>query len=443
MNILSLFDGMSCGQIAFKQLGIDIDNYYAYEIDKFAIENTLYNFPNTKQLGDVFKADFTQYKDIDFLVGGSPCTYWSIAQSVDKRETTASGIGWELFSQYVRALKESKPKYFIYENNKSMSDDIRKSITDTFGFEPILINSALVSAQNRERLYWVGELNADGYNRVNVCQPEDMNITVSDILDTVGVVLKYERSEQGKQLRKDYENGKIHHGFNEYRNLVPRTDGKSNTVSTVSKDNQIIEPICVALRGRYDDTGNRYKKGNEKVTQYVEARGNKSNTLTTVSKDNMIAEPIYSVPINTNDYNKSMCMCAGYYKSGMFDIIANITQKRTGVAEIVDFDVDSNTIIKLDDKEYKVYEVKNGNITYNNKTYPIKLADGNYIIRRLSVSECMKLQTVPDWYKWSVSNSQALKMLGNGWTVNVICHLINSCLDTSIREKVIKKHKLF
>ena len=171
MKILSLFDGMACGHIAFNELGIDIECYKAYEIDKFAIKVATHNFSDIEELGDVFKADFKQYNDYDWLIGGSPCTYWSIAQSPDKRETTSSGIGWELFSQYVRALHEAKPKYFLYENNKSMSKEIRKAITETFGFEPICINSALVSAQNRQRLYWVGIRQDDGsYKKVDIKQ---------------------------------------------------------------------------------------------------------------------------------------------------------------------------------------------------------------------------------------------------------------------------------
>ena len=169
VDVLSCFDGMACGMLAMQGAGVKVNNYYAYEIDKYAIKTVQHNFPQIKELGDVFKADFSQYKGIDFLVGGSPCTFWSIAQSPDKRETTASGLGWELFSQYVRALHEAQPKYFIYENNKSMARDIYNSISETFGFEPIMINSALVSAQNRQRYYWVGRRNLDGtYSKVEV-----------------------------------------------------------------------------------------------------------------------------------------------------------------------------------------------------------------------------------------------------------------------------------
>lgn len=183
MKVLSLFDGMACGMLAMQKAGIPVDRYVAFEIDKYAVQTSSHNFPMIEHRGDVFQADFTEFKGFDFLIGGSPCTYWSIAQK-NNRETVASGMGWELFSQYVRALHEAQPMYFIYENNKSMANAIRESITETFGFEPICINSALVSAQNRNRLYWVGKRNPDGtYSKVNVEQPEDRGILLRDVLE--------------------------------------------------------------------------------------------------------------------------------------------------------------------------------------------------------------------------------------------------------------------
>lgn len=174
---------MACGAIAFVEGGYSIDRYVAFEIDKYAVKTSSHNFPFIEHKGDVFEADFMQYEGFDFLIGGSPCTYWSIAQK-NNRETEASGMGWELFSQYVRALKEAKPKYFIYENNKSMSNAIRESISSTFGFEPICINSALVSAQNRQRLYWCGVRQPDGsYAKADIPQPEDKGILLKDVLD--------------------------------------------------------------------------------------------------------------------------------------------------------------------------------------------------------------------------------------------------------------------
>ena len=159
MKVLSLFDGISCGMIALERAGIPVERYVAYEIDEKAIKVAKHNYSMIEECGDVFKADFTHYDGFDLLIGGSPCTYWSIAKAGNSgekgtRETTASGLGWDLFSQYVRALKEAKPKYFLYENNASMSDEIKKCITEELGVEPIEIDSADFSAQHRRRLYW-------------------------------------------------------------------------------------------------------------------------------------------------------------------------------------------------------------------------------------------------------------------------------------------------
>lgn len=124
VKVLSLFDGMACAMLALIEAGIGVSRYVAYEIDKYAVKTSAHNFPFIEHMGDVFGANFSQYHGFDLLMGGSPCTYWSICQK-QNRETEASGLGWELFSRYVKALNEAKPKYFIYENNKSMSPAIR------------------------------------------------------------------------------------------------------------------------------------------------------------------------------------------------------------------------------------------------------------------------------------------------------------------------------
>lgn len=183
LKVLSLYDGMACAALACIEADLPIEKYVAYEIDKYAVKTSSHNFPFIEHKGDVFSADYSGIGEIDILMGGSPCTFWSVCQK-QNRETEASGMGWELFSQYTRALHEVKPKYFIYENNKSMSNAIRESITKTFGFEPICINSALLSAQNRQRLYWVGKKNKYGaYDKVDAEQPNDLGILLKDVLD--------------------------------------------------------------------------------------------------------------------------------------------------------------------------------------------------------------------------------------------------------------------
>ena len=478
MKVLSLFDGMACGMIAMKLAGMEGESYDAYEIDKYAIKAAQHNFPMIKEHGDVFNADFTQYEGVDFLIGGSPCTYWSIAQTKN-RETVASGMGWELFSQYVRALHEAKPKYFIYENNKSMSKDIRASIDKAFGFGAVLINSALVSAQNRQRLYWVGKRNEDGtYSKVNVEQPADRGILLKDVLDSVvardltcndkaytltatydgacawntierhqrnmvayPVCLRYERTDEAKRCRKAYEAHEIKHGYNELNELHPRPDGKTNTLTTVLKDNQIMEPVCVAERGRM------YRG----QPQHYEARTDgKTNTLTSVEKDNRVAEPVRCMQYELKEaYVRDSGCVARLDMPKCHDIITRVygwngkcptlTAHGGGNTEpkvfdcysvcfnySIEFDDDGKPIkaIGKDGKEITIYEVRDGKITIKGKQYPIKLKDGFYIIRKLTVSECKRLQTVPEWYEFPVSDSQAYKMLGNGWTCEVISHIL-------------------
>ena len=153
MRVLSLFDGISCGMVALERAGIPVERYVAYEIEESAIKVSKHNYPMIEQKGDVFKAKYTE-GEFDLLIAGSPCTYWSIAKASNDRETTSSGFGFELFMQYVRALKEVKPKYFLYENNESMSDGIKDEITKQLGVEPIMIDSADFSAQIRKRYYW-------------------------------------------------------------------------------------------------------------------------------------------------------------------------------------------------------------------------------------------------------------------------------------------------
>lgn len=464
VKILSLFDGMACGMIAMQLAGVDVESYDAYEIDKYAIKTGQHNFPMIKEHGDVFEADFTQYEGVDFLIGGSPCTYWSIAQTKN-RETVASGMGCELFSQYVRALHEAKPKYFIYENNKSMSKQIRASIDDAFGFEAICINSALVSAQNRQRLYWVGRRNEDGsYSKVNVEQPADRGILLKDVLDSA-VAMDLTCNDKSYALTASYDGAcawntiERHqpYGVDKSRPVeasYPHTQAAEREVlsrecfspnPSKQQVDLIAEPVCVAERGRMYCG----------QPQHYEARTDgKTNTLTSVEKDNRVVEPVRCMQYELKEaYARDSGCVARLDMPKCHDILTRIygwngkcptlTAHSGGNTEpkvfdcysvcfnySIEFDDDGRPIkaIGKDGKEITIYEVTDGKITIKGKQYPIKLKDGYYIIRKLTVRECMRLQTVPEWYEFPVSNSQAYKMLGNGWTCLAIAHLIRSCM---------------
>lgn len=170
MNVLSLFDGMSCGQIALNRLGIKYDKYFASEIDEYAIKVTQHNYPETIQIGDVLNVKGSDLPKIDLMFGGSPCQGFSFAGKRLNFEDPRS----KLFFEFVRLRDELKPKYFLLENVK-MKKEHEDVITEHMGVEPIRINSKLVSAQSRERLYWT--------NIPNIEQPEDKGILVKDILD--------------------------------------------------------------------------------------------------------------------------------------------------------------------------------------------------------------------------------------------------------------------
>lgn len=180
LKVLSLFDGISVAQQAIKELGYDVE-YWASEIDKYAIQLTQKNHPNTKQLGSVVDIKKEMVGEIDLLIGGSPCQDLSIAG----KRAGLSGARSGLFYEYVRIRDEVKPKYFILENVNSMPKEARDTISKELGVQPVMINASLVSAQNRKRLFWVGKLQEDGtYKQVEISQPEDKGILLKDILES-------------------------------------------------------------------------------------------------------------------------------------------------------------------------------------------------------------------------------------------------------------------
>ena len=166
MQVLSLFDGISCGMVALEKAAIPVEKYYAYEIDPNAIKISKKNYPNIKHCGDVTTANFTKYKDFDLLMGGSPCQSLSIVQSKTRQNLDGKS---KLFFEFVRALEESKPKYFLFENVASMNEESKQVISECLGCEPILINSNCFSAQDRPRLYWTNiPVNTD-LQECNLC----------------------------------------------------------------------------------------------------------------------------------------------------------------------------------------------------------------------------------------------------------------------------------
>lgn len=274
MNVLSLFDGMSCGQLALQRAGIKVDNYYASEIDKYAIQITQKNFPNTIQLGDISKWETWDLPKIDLILAGSPCQGFSFAG----KQLNFNDPRSALFFKFSDILKYYRPKHFLSENVK-MKKEYEQVITNTLKVEPVLLNSSLVSAQNRERLYWFNwETNT----------PKDKHLVISDIY----------QANSGKPL-------------------THKTANRPRTLRNLRQHNQ-----------------------------------------------------------------KAFCMLATMYKLAQ-----------------------SNGMTVIQDGEY---------------------------LRCITPLECERLQTIPDNYTEGVSNTQRYKMLGNGWTVDVIAHIFRSLKEKGL-----------
>ncbi len=341
------------------------------------------------------------------LIGGSPCTHWSIAQTKN-RETEASGIGWELFLNYRIARDKYQPDYFLYENNKSMSPAIRTQITAELGVEPVLINSALLSAQNRQRLYWVGRRNPDGtYSQVAVEQPEDRGILLRDILET-GVA------------------------WSEKSYCITATEAKgSNPQQTLSKHRRtmVAEPVRI---GTIENDAKNQDHDNQQYRVY--SPDAKSVTLCGNGGGVGAKTGLYAVPIKegkvgiypNGNGELTQCQSKRIYSVDAKGRVLNAGPGGLGVQTgLYAVPVPEPVNATAEGKQMPVYEVRGGRITIKSKEYPIKLADGFYIIRKLTVTECKRLQTVLDTYAFPVSNTQAYKMLGNGWTVDVIAHIMS------------------
>lgn len=291
-----------------------------------------------------------------------------------------------------------------------MSKEIRRAITEAFGFEDICINSALVSAQNRQRLYWVGKRNDDGtYSKVDVKQPTDKGIILQDVLDGM----------------TDRDKGRC----------VIGSTGRTTEREYFKKNqgNMAFEPIISPIQ-----VGALPRPNGELSTSQgfrIYSANTKSVTLKSNSGGAGGKTGLYSIPVKVGEVGNGGQGNRIYASNGKA-----ITQQansggmgsHTGLYAIpVEFENDKpiKAVSGADGKTYKVHEVINGMIVIKDKTYPIKLQDGLYIIRKLTVSECKRLQTVPEWYEFPVSDTQAYRMLGNGWSCDVITHLIKATLN--------------
>lgn len=374
MKVLSLFDGISCARVALERAGIPVEKYYASEVDKYAMQISAKNYPDIIQVGSVVGLDCSQFKNIGLLIGGSPCQDLSIAK---KNRKGLEGDRSVLFWEFVRVLKEVKPKYFILENVNSMPKESRALITETLEVEPIMIDAALVSAQRRKRLFWT--------NIPNVQQPEERGILLRDILeDGDGVALTESRTEEAKRLRSEHMK-KTGKDFSPRRakELTPREDGKANTITTGTTKEMLVmkeksNTICTGGRG--SGVGDRHDW--ESVYQYRrtywrETKGGKVPTLTANMGTGGNNVPYVPKPVALRN--------RGEGKKPEY----NGTEKANAITT-----VQTDSMIDMPP------------------------------IRKLTPIECERLQSLPDHYTEGVSNTQRYKALGNAFNVEVVAHIL-------------------
>ena len=554
MKVLSLFDGMSCGRIALDQLGIPVEKYYASEIDKYAMQVSAANYPDIEQVGDICNLDPKDYKDVDLMLAGSPCQGFSFAGKQLAFDDPRSA----LFFEFIRLLKVIKPKYFLLENVRMKKEFLEviteqlsqcyeqadvdnqfKNVLNEVRFEPIFINSSLVSAQSRQRYYWT--------NIPGIKQPEDRGIVLRDILETepnnftkmsdkfvkrngdrncmidqnkekasnLSAMEYVKNGRQGNYLACD-DNGKPVHktapnterakknrrNTNEksfsltatmYKGaqangmtLVPQKpikvgkikdggqgnriysqDGKSSTLSaqsggTAGNGNTLVE---TKPKKAYD-IPREILKDNERQRRVYDPSG-KSPTVLARSDSPKITTPKQvgvAVDINGHDVLKrvyspdgkspTINTCQGgnrepkvvtggafrgraYDKDGKRkDRDGSSVAKQTKQMLELRKDNKSNAITTVGKDSVVVEESK-----IRSKSKTVRSGGrGSYDRhewdsvdelhwRKLTCLECERLQTVPDNYTNHVSNTQRYKMLGNGWTVEVIKHILQNMED--------------
>lgn len=464
---VSLFDGMSCLQLALNKIGKIPTKYFASEVDKYAMQVTMANFPNTMQIGDVRNVKGSDIGFVHLLAGGSPCQSFSFAgkrkgmSTKDNIEILTLDHYLELKSQnfefegqsylfweYIRILEELRlinPNIKFLLENVLMGEKWQKILTRAIGINPIKINSALLSAQNRQRLYWTNIASVqDGLFGDLVCsipQPKDKGILLKDILESE-VADKYFLS--GKMLdylnsrKSNYNNGKINYKTeNDVASCINASSGSldisDNIIIDVNRKarcftaggnsgglhSQMDLIQCVAMRGRNPDNPKSRIAGLPTEQQLEPRNDGKTNCLTSVQKDNLVA---YGC-----DYRKD----EGFR--------VRKTEKSSTLMARAREDVYGTGLVMLNENQKKKFDYnpntdKAGCLTlaqgragssdeYMDSVSKIAKIQGN--IRRLTPVECERLQTVPDNYTNHVSDTQRYKMLGNGWTIDVIAHILS------------------
>lgn len=472
MNVLSLFDGMSCGQQALERVGIKVDKYFASEIDKHAIKVTMANYPNTIQLGSVVDVKGSDLPKIDLLIGGSPCQSFSFAGKrkgmSTKCETEiltlehylelkADGYEFEgqsyLFWEYMRLLNECKPKYFLLENVE-MGEKWERVLSKAIGINGIHINSALVSAQNRKRIYWTnighepGGLFGDLVCKIE--QPKDRGILLKDILQDNPNEKYFISSKMFDRINRTNNAEKCFNTNDKSLCLAAGyyKQGRDNQYTPVNEKYYLSEKM---INGFLEHNKRHIEEKNQTGFNWKPTDGNKkANTLRANAAlcptDNSLivhnTMPRSSTtgkggtgPLSRND-GKTYCLDTR--NTNAIEIVASRGRGENNEQQLE---------ARKDGKTNSLTSVQKDNLVFScdirtdeglrqsksEKAFALRSQAGgelqgkgvsiNSRIRRLTPLECERLQTVKDNYTNHVSDSQRYKMLGNGWTVEVIAHI--------------------
>ena len=423
---------MSCGQIALRELGVPVERYYASEIDKHAIQQTQLNFPDTIQLGEVekWREWDIKWEEIDLLLAGSPCQGFSLAGKMLGHDDPRSRLFW-VFVDIRKHLLSCNPNALWLLENVRMKAEHEALINDALGLLPVVINSALVSAQNRVRLYWTnirvrqeglwGELHTD------IPQPADLGIRIQDILDKEVDDKYYIRSGKfGQDVRGKARSLRVGGGLS--------TDAK-HSWDVIKLDKQ-LKPKTQQDKASCLTAGG-HSGGNHSDMDILAIRRQPTSkpTLGICQRGRGYVRPsvyMYKSPTLTSNSwqdNNMVCAIRGRGDNNEQTIELRRDNKTNALTSVMKDNLVVGVIQGFTDPP--AFRPMAGSKA------PTMLArarqDGSgqpcikddFSLRRLTPQECARLQTIPSWYKWGCSDSQAYKMLGNGWTVEVIKHILS------------------
>lgn len=418
MKVLSLFDGMSCGQIALKQLGIIPEAYYASEIDKHAIKQTQLNFPDTIQLGNVtkWKEWDIDWKSIDLVLAGSPCQGFSFAGKQLAFDDPRSKLFF-VFIDILNHIRSLNPDVLFLLENVNMKKSHIRIISEYCGVFPVNINSNLVSAQNRDRWYWTNirtkQVGLFGEVYTDIPQPEDKGIFLRDILEDE-VDEKYYVS----QAVLDRMN-------NPHKNFSPKVDpektGCLSTGNNSAKMSFDSGTTFISVDGKAPTQRNATGRSLDRKHNYQFIKLNIEGKVS----PNQNKSSCFTAGAHSGGYHSDMDLICVAMR-GREDGLQHLEQQYTGKTNCI-------TSVQKDNLILQRSRGNNSGGVFEGKTPTLSacaweqnnLLNQENTIRRLIPIECSRLQTVPSWYRWKCSDTQIYKMLGNGWTVDVIVHILS------------------